>query len=66
MAPYQVGFFMRADPAKSIFWIDRVVDTIFIFDLFLSFVRPFENKVHASAVAVTLRWPGIGGGVRAS
>ena len=28
-----------------LFYIDRCVDTLFIFDLFLSFIRPYENKV---------------------
>lgn len=44
MAPYQVGFFITADPATWGFWLDRTIDSVFILDIFLNFFRPFNGR----------------------
>ena len=51
VAPWQVGFFLRADPDEPLFYVDRCVDLLFIFDLFLSFGRPFLDEASGKTVS---------------
>jgi len=51
----QVGFLIKANPKLFIFWLDRAIDSIFIIDIFISFVRPFENRTGVTIIDIQVR-----------
>ena len=42
---------MRANPEEALFYVDRIVDLLFISDLFLSFVRPFLDEASGKTIS---------------
>ena len=47
---------LSPDPSDPLFWIDRIIDSIFILDLLLSFFRPYVNSTGETVVYI----PAIG------